>query len=77
MFLQTDSECSDQTGRMPRLILVFAGRTCHFVGFVMLQLKSLLLSLQLYKSKMFLFCFHIAHNNKMGLTAIASCILNN
>ena len=29
------SEDSDQTGRMPRLIWVFAGRTCHFVGFVM------------------------------------------
>ena len=28
------SEESDQTGRMPRLIWVFAGRTCHFVGFV-------------------------------------------
>ena len=28
-------EDSDQTGRMPRLIWVFAGRTCHFVGFVM------------------------------------------
>ena len=25
---------SDQIGRMPRLIRVFAGRTCHFVGFV-------------------------------------------
>ena len=24
---------SDQTGRMPRLIWVFAGRTCHFVDF--------------------------------------------
>ena len=34
-FLHTDSEDSDQTGRMPRLIWVFAGRTCHFVGFVM------------------------------------------
>ena len=29
------SEHSDQTGWMPRLIWVFAGRTCHFVGFVM------------------------------------------
>ena len=29
------SEDSDQTGRMPRLIWVFAGRTCHFVGFAM------------------------------------------
>ena len=32
------SEDSDQTGRMPRLIWVFAGRTCHFVGFVMRRL---------------------------------------
>ena len=33
------SEDSDQTGRMPRLIWVFAGRICHFVGFVMRRLK--------------------------------------
>ena len=33
-FLHVDSEDSDQTGRMPRLIWVFGGRTCHFVGFV-------------------------------------------
>ena len=32
------SEDSDQTGRMPRLIWVFAGRACHFVGFVMRRL---------------------------------------
>ena len=38
-FLHADSEDSDQTGRMPRLIWVFAGRTCHLVGFVMRQLK--------------------------------------
>ena len=37
-FLHADSEDSDQTGRMPRLISVFAGRTCHFVGFVMRRL---------------------------------------
>ena len=30
---------TDQNGRMPRLIWVFAGRTCHFVGFVMRRLK--------------------------------------
>ena len=35
-FLHADSEVSDQTGRMPRLIWVFAGRTCLFVGFVMM-----------------------------------------
>ena len=29
------SKDSDQTGRMPRLIGVFVGCTCHFVGFVM------------------------------------------
>ena len=34
MFLHGDSEDSDQTGRMPTLIGVFAGRTCHIVGFV-------------------------------------------
>ena len=39
MFLNADSEDSDQTGRMPRLIWVFAGRICHFVGFVMRRLK--------------------------------------
>ena len=38
-FLHADSEDSDQTGRMPRLIWVFAGRTCHFVGFDMRWLK--------------------------------------
>ena len=29
------SEDSDQTGRLPRLIWIFAGRTGHVVGFVM------------------------------------------
>ena len=38
-FLHADSEDSDQTGRMPRLIWVFAGRTYHFVGFVTRWLK--------------------------------------
>ena len=33
-YFHADSEDADQTGRMPRLIWVFAGRTCHFVGFV-------------------------------------------
>ena len=39
-FLHADSEDSGQTGRMPSLIWVFAGRTCHFVGIVMRRLKS-------------------------------------
>ena len=38
-FLRADSEDSEQTGRMPRLIWVFAGRTCHFVGLGTRQLK--------------------------------------
>ena len=36
-----ESEDSDQTGRMPRLILVISGCTCHFVGFVMHWLNFL------------------------------------
>ena len=39
-FLPADSEDSDLTGWMRRLIWVFAGRTCHFVGFVMRRLIS-------------------------------------
>ena len=38
MLLHADSEYFDQTGRMPGLIWAFAGRTGHFVGFVMLRL---------------------------------------
>ena len=40
-FPQADSEDSDQTRGMSRLILVFTGRTGHFVGFVMLRLTCL------------------------------------
>ena len=38
-FLHADSE-DCQTGQMPRLIWIFAGCTCHFVGFVMRRLIS-------------------------------------
>ena len=38
MFLYADSEVYDQTGRMPMLIWVLAGRTGHFVCFVLLRL---------------------------------------
>ena len=37
------SKDSDQTGRTPRLIWVFAGRIGHFIGFVVQRLKSYLL----------------------------------
>ena len=36
--IQANSEDSDLTGRMSRLIWVFAGRTCYFVGFGMRSL---------------------------------------
>ena len=36
--LHADSEDSDQTWRMPRLIWVFAGHTCHLVVFFMRRL---------------------------------------
>ena len=39
-FLRLDSEDSDQTGWMPRLIWVFARHTITLLGFVMLQLIS-------------------------------------
>ena len=50
-FILADSEDSDQTGRMPRLIWVFAGRTCHFVGFVMRRLNvyGMIFQCHLYK----------------------------
>ena len=38
MFLHVDDKDSDQTGRMPRLIWVFAGHTYHIDGFVMRRL---------------------------------------
>ena len=44
MFLHANSEDSDQTERMSRLICVFAGRNGHFVGFVM---RRLMYTLQL------------------------------
>ena len=39
MFLHVNSKDFDRTGWMPRLIWVFAGRTGHFVGFVVHRLK--------------------------------------
>ena len=36
--LHADSEDSDPTRRMPRLIWIFVGRTYHFIGFVIRRL---------------------------------------
>ena len=38
MFLYADSEESDQTGQVPRLIRVVAGHKGHFAGFDMRRL---------------------------------------
>ena len=38
MYIHADGKDFDQTGRMLRLIWVFNGRTCRFIGFVMLRL---------------------------------------
>ena len=40
MLLHALNEDSDQTGRMRRLIQVFAERTSHFVSFAVLRLNS-------------------------------------
>ena len=42
--IRAHSEASEQTGRMPRLIWVFAWRKGHFVGFVMRRLILLCLT---------------------------------
>ena len=66
-FLHADSEDSDQTGQMPRLIWVFAGHTCHFVGFVTRRLTFWInannwitaILLSLFSRKDFKFNFNI------------------
>ena len=50
-FLHADIEDSDQTGRMPRLIWVFSGRTCLFVGFVVRQLYYVALQISLFNDQ--------------------------
>ena len=74
-FLHADGEDSDQIGRMPRLIWVFAGRTVTFlvlscggsfhVFFCLLQLFDTLWSLLHYLSEMFMMCNqrHICYTN--------------
>ena len=49
-FFHADSEDSDQIGLMPRLIWVFAGRTCYFVRFVM---RWLIFSISLFFAKIY------------------------
>ena len=76
------SEDSDQTGRMSRLISVFAGRTCHIVGFVMRRFsycQSDFKQLLLYYDKMNspsdknLSQFHLVHS--AVLTLMTPCLV--
>ena len=49
---------SDRADQMPRLIWVFAGRTCHFVGFVMRQLKyPFFMSARIFQTETYKVCF--------------------
>ena len=58
------SEDSDQTGWMPRLIWVFAGRTCHFVGFVMSLMRTSVLGLGLLFFKK-IYQFYICNRRRL------------
>ena len=68
MILHADSEVSDRTGRIPRLIHVFAGRTCHFVGFVMLPRSWLANSAKNQTEKVIAYGYHVALNNILLLS---------
>ena len=71
------SEDSDQTGRMPRLIWVFAGHTCHFVGFVMRRLFIFIL----YEYEMHIgassgFCRYLSHYRMVLIYSFSGCPLS-
>ena len=69
------SENSDHTGRMPRLIWVFAGRTCHIVGFVMRRLKRSPGSATIKNhSPLPVMLVHMPTTWTQGLYLIRSCI---
>ena len=48
---------TDQNGRMHRLIWVFAGCICHFVGFVTRRLKCHFVGFTVLRIQLFLFIF--------------------
>ena len=58
--LWAHSDDFDKTGRMPRLIWVFAGRVCHFVGFVTRRLLSGLFVYSFHCVRLCLFLFRQA-----------------
>ena len=72
-FLHTDSENSDQTGWMPRLIRVFARHTRHFVGFVMLQLISMRTDHILGCHYYHIFCMFLNFHSGESLSSYLIC----
>ena len=78
-FLHADSEDSDQTGRMPRLIWVFAGRTCHFVGFVMMRLNCCLGRTKTsdFRGKLMKFLFFFTHTSRPPICIIYNFVGQN
>ena len=73
MILHANSEDSDQTGRMHRLICVFVGRKGHFDGFVMLRL----IRYEYTRIDFILFCFFVQEANiciRLGVWMIRSSI---
>ena len=74
IFLHVDSEDSDQTGRMPRLIWVFDGHKGHFVGFVMrwlfypvVQTATMIFNIQIDRSG------HLNQTTPKGLHCLSFC----
>ena len=67
-FLHTDGEDSDQTGRMPRLIWIFAGRTGHTIGLVTLWLNC-----NCESASCFLILFRIAWWTSAGKELHSCC----
>ena len=73
-FMHADS---DQTGRMSRLIWVFAGRTCHFVGFVVRQLYwTLIFTLRIFHTcELFARILHSVWRIRMSSSQISNAFV--
>ena len=68
-------EASDQTGRMPRLIWVFAGHKGHFVGFVMRWLILLCLTCVNNTDFCYFEAFYYLNSpRKRGFLCIHTCV---
>ena len=59
------SKDSDQTGQMPRLIWVFAGCTCHFVGFC--HALAQIIGHISYNNCPEILCFYFSDNYQNGI----------